>query len=59
MNQKENVQIKMESFNEAVNPNYDGFVKEISKIDINTISPLEALNLLGKIVEKASDINDN
>ncbi|MDY2986960.1 MAG: DNA mismatch repair protein MutS [Peptoniphilus sp.] len=56
---KENVQIKMESFNEVVNPNYDSFVKEISKIDINTISPLEALNLLGKIVEKASDINDN
>lgn len=56
---KENVQIEMESFTSVVEPEYADFINEVSKIDINTLSPLEAINLLGEIVAKASDINDN
>lgn len=35
------------------------FISNLKNIDINSLSPLEALNLLSEIVKKASDIDGN
>ncbi len=42
-----------------VNPELEELIKDIKNIDINSLTPINGLNLLNEIIKKVSDIDDN
>lgn len=42
-----------------VNPEFEELIKDIKNIDINSLTPINGLNLLNEIIKKVSDIDDN
>ena len=42
-----------------VDPKLEELIKDIKNIDINSLTPINGLNLLNEIIKKVSDIDDN
>ena len=42
-----------------VNPELEELIQDIKNIDINSLTPINGLNLLNEIIKKVSDIDDN